>query len=40
MARLVKRGPADQRHDPVESGRPRRPVDALPLADANPEQPS
>jgi cytochrome d ubiquinol oxidase subunit I len=40
MAKLVKRGPADQHHDAVESGRPRQPVDALPLADANPEQPS
>jgi cytochrome d ubiquinol oxidase subunit I len=31
MMRLVKRGPADQRHDAVESGRPRRPVEALPI---------
>jgi len=33
MARIVKRGPADQHRDEVESGRPHGPVDALPLAE-------
>jgi cytochrome d ubiquinol oxidase subunit I len=33
MAKLVKRGPTDQKHDAVESGRPRGPVDALPLGE-------
>ena len=40
MMRLVKRGPADQQHDAVESGRPRGPVEALPLAEAGPEKSS
>jgi cytochrome d ubiquinol oxidase subunit I len=33
MARIVKRGPAEQAHDAVESGRPRGPVEALPLGE-------
>ena len=38
MTRIVKRGPADQHDDAVESGRPRGPVDALPLADGGKER--
>jgi cytochrome d ubiquinol oxidase subunit I len=34
MMKLVKRGPTDQGHDAVESGRPRGPVEALPLGEA------
>jgi cytochrome d ubiquinol oxidase subunit I len=40
MAKLVKRGPADQEHDAVESGRPRGPVDALPLVEGRQEKSS
>ncbi len=40
MAKLVKRGPADQKHDAVESGRPRGPVDALPPGEGGKERSS
>jgi cytochrome d ubiquinol oxidase subunit I len=40
MMKLVKRGPADTHHDAIESGRPRGPVDALPLAEGHEERPS
>ena len=40
MARIVKRGPADQHRDEVESGRPRGPVDALPSAERREESAS
>jgi cytochrome d ubiquinol oxidase subunit I len=31
MMKLVKRGPSEEQHDAVESGRPRGPVEALPI---------
>jgi cytochrome d ubiquinol oxidase subunit I len=40
MMKLVKRGPADQHHDAVESGRPSGPVEALPLAEGREERTS
>jgi cytochrome bd ubiquinol oxidase subunit I len=33
LFRIIKRGPVQQHDEPVESGRPRGPVDALPLAE-------
>jgi cytochrome d ubiquinol oxidase subunit I len=38
LFRLIKRGPAEQHEAPVESGRPRGPVDALPLAEGGQER--
>ena len=40
LARLVKRGPADQHDAAVESGRPRGPVEALPMAGSGEEKSS
>jgi cytochrome d ubiquinol oxidase subunit I len=37
MMKLVKRGPAEHQDDAVESGRPRGPVDALPLREGREE---
>jgi len=37
MMKLVKRGPAEHKDDAVESGRPRGPVDALPLREGREE---
>jgi cytochrome d ubiquinol oxidase subunit I len=35
LFRILKRGPAEQKDEAIESGRPRGPVDALPLAEGS-----
>jgi cytochrome d ubiquinol oxidase subunit I len=35
LFRIIRRGPADEHNDAVESGRPRSPVEALPLAEGH-----